>query len=368
MVQMILLGGFLGAGKTTTMIRAAKAIEATGERVSVITNDQADNLVDTQAAQAAGLNGGEVAGGCFCCKFEDLVSTTVKLVKERESSVILAEAVGSCTDLMATVVRPLRRFYANDFRVAPLTILLDPLRWGELSEVKAGDGTSAGSVAYLFHKQLEEADIIALNKVDTVPETKLLEFTQMLRRRYPHAEVVPISALNGQGLGQLISFWTSWKSARADQALEIDYDTYADAEAQLGWLNATLEVSTQDASGFQPGRWVGELLDHLGSKLAEQRALIGHVKMQMTTIDGVTSANLVRSGASPDFRFQQWSSADEGQLVVNARVAMAPSTLETAVRDSIEACNSALKTTSRIEEWTSFRPARPVPIHRLVES
>jgi Ni2+-binding GTPase involved in maturation of urease and hydrogenase len=368
MVQMILLGGFLGAGKTTTMIRAAKEIEATGERVSVITNDQADNLVDTQAAEAAGLSGGEVAGGCFCCKFEDLVSTTIKLVKEREASVVLAEAVGSCTDLMATVVRPLRRYYANDFRVAPLTILLDPQRWDDLSRIKAGDGSSAGSVAYLFNKQLEEADIIALNKVDLIPEAQLLEFTQMLRNRYPHAEVIPISALTGQGLGQLTSFWTSWRHARVDGTLDIDYDTYADAEAQLGWLNATLEVSTQDAAGFQPGQWVGELLDRLGARLAEKQALIGHVKMQLTTIDGVTSANLVRTGAQPNFRFQQWSSADEGQLVVNARVAMPPAILETAVRDSIEACNAALKTKSRVEEWTSFRPARPVPIHRLSEA
>ena len=70
----------------------------------------------------------EVTGGCFCCKFEDLVEAIVALTDSDGVDTVIAEAVGSCTDLQATVVRPLRRYYGDDMVVAPLTTVVDPLR------------------------------------------------------------------------------------------------------------------------------------------------------------------------------------------------------------------------------------------------
>lgn len=93
-----------------------------------MTNDQGDDLVDTALAQQQRLAVTEVAGGCFCCRFPDLLKGLETLQRTVEPDVILAEPVGSCTDLLATVVRPLRHYHAGRFRIAPLTILIDPLR------------------------------------------------------------------------------------------------------------------------------------------------------------------------------------------------------------------------------------------------
>src|SRR5262249_20109987 len=110
MIRFIPLGGFLGAGKTTTMLAAARLLERRGERVSLITNDQGADLVDTQLARAAGFAGvGEITGGCFCCRFDDLADVVRRLSDQVNPTVVIAEAVGSCTDLQSTVVRPLRR-------------------------------------------------------------------------------------------------------------------------------------------------------------------------------------------------------------------------------------------------------------------
>ena len=70
------VGGFLGAGKTTLLPRAAALLRDGGVRAAVITNDQGEGLVDTRAARAAGFEAGEVAGGCFCCRFSELVRWT----------------------------------------------------------------------------------------------------------------------------------------------------------------------------------------------------------------------------------------------------------------------------------------------------
>ena len=73
MTTLVLVGGFLGSGKTTLIIRAASLLRQRGKRVGVILNDQDAGLVDTRLAEAAGLPSKEVAGGCFCCRFGDLL-------------------------------------------------------------------------------------------------------------------------------------------------------------------------------------------------------------------------------------------------------------------------------------------------------
>ncbi|HEV2124470.1 MAG TPA: GTP-binding protein, partial [Chloroflexota bacterium] len=126
------VGGFLGAGKTTAIIRAAERLLASGRRVAIVTNDQASGLVDTAAAWEA-LGGdrasvSEIAGGCFCCRFDDLTNTLQRTADLVHPDVILAEAVGSCTDLAATVYQPLAQLQLAPVRLGPLTVVVDAVR------------------------------------------------------------------------------------------------------------------------------------------------------------------------------------------------------------------------------------------------
>ena len=77
----------------------------------------------------------------------------------------LAEPVGSCTDLRATVQYPLRRIYGDNYRVAPLSVLVDPIRAARMLGLESGQGFSP-KVHYIYDKQLEEADVIVINKTD----------------------------------------------------------------------------------------------------------------------------------------------------------------------------------------------------------
>jgi G3E family GTPase len=106
-VRIVLLGGFLGAGKTTAIARLARCFQDRGLKVGIITNDQADELVDTLTLQSQGFAVDQVAGACFCCHFNALTHSAAALLERESPQVILAEPVGSCTDLVATVIRPL---------------------------------------------------------------------------------------------------------------------------------------------------------------------------------------------------------------------------------------------------------------------
>src|SRR3982750_2223384 len=122
----IMIGGFLGAGKTTAVGKLARRLSDEGYRVGLITNDQGRNLVDTTMLRAQGFATEEIPGGCFCCRFNSLVDAAERLTESTRPEVFIAEPVGSCTDLAATVTYPLRRMYQDNFTVAPISVLVDP--------------------------------------------------------------------------------------------------------------------------------------------------------------------------------------------------------------------------------------------------
>src|SRR5438445_1303688 len=180
-LRFIMIGGFLGAGKTTAMARLAPHYMNRGERVGLVTNDQAQDLVDTNSLRAQGFAVEEVAGACFCCRFDDLVGKVGKLQEDERPDVILAEPVGSCTDLVATVVQPLRDLYAERFEVAPYPVLFKPSHG---LKILRGDPRSGFSpkAAYIFKKQLEEADAVVINRVDEISPEALGELTTLVER------------------------------------------------------------------------------------------------------------------------------------------------------------------------------------------
>ena len=195
----VMVGGFLGAGKTTALLRLAGHFTSQGRRVGLITNDQSQGLVDTSIAAAAGYPVEEITGGCFCCRFNSLTDAADRLTRDARPDVFLAEPVGSCTDLRATVQYPLRRLYGDDYRVAPLSVLVDPTRAARILGIEPGP-TFSPKVLYVYEKQLEEADIIVINKSDLLSADRQQALERALAERFPQAAVVTVSARTGANL------------------------------------------------------------------------------------------------------------------------------------------------------------------------
>jgi len=222
-VRFVIVGGFLGAGKTSLLCRLAERYVEVGKKVGFITNDQAENLVDTKLVKLHGFQAREIPGGCLCCRFDELIVAAEEFVKETRLEILFGEPVGSCTDLAATVIRPLKKKYNDLFELAPFSVAVDPQRLEELlmregrgrfralfsylAEVyllKKSKATFPTSIAYLFAKQLEEADLILLNKVDVLSDNDKERMLEFLRERFGNARVLPVSARTGEGLNRWI--------------------------------------------------------------------------------------------------------------------------------------------------------------------
>jgi len=358
--RLILVGGFLGAGKTTLLLHTARTLVARGHRVGLVTNDQGDDLVDTALAAQRQMPVVEVAGGCFCCRFPDLIASLHHLRDTVNPDVILAEPVGSCTDLMATVLRPLTVFHADEYRIAPLTVLLD----GSLPAPHPTSAQPASAVPYLQRKQLAEAELILLNKADQLTEVARTERMRLLQQHHAPTQVLAASARTGDGVDAWLDTVMT-QSSQLARTLAIDYRQYAAAEAEFGWLNVQGALRAQH--DFSAQNWLTHLLRLLDATLQGQDASIAHIKAHVTTPQGALKASLTQSGGDLTWdEAPEHSETDRLQFILNARVNAAPGTLERSVRQAFAEVTPAPAFRYDFTHFECFSPRPPQPTYRIV--
>jgi SAM-dependent methyltransferase len=335
-----LLGGFLGAGKTSLARGLAARLQARGESVAIITNDQGRSLVDTRLCQRDGRAAvSEITGGCFCCRY-DALEAALEAARAAGATVTIAEAVGSCTDLVATVIAPLAERRASQLRLAPLTVVVDPWRARESER-----GALHPDVDYLFRKQLEEADVIVTSRADLDPP----DVRAFLRSINASALIVALSSFAS---GAALDEWYAAAPSTLSPPLHIDYDRYAAAEAMLGWFNAT--VTLRSARAFDANL----VLERFAQAMSAQP--IAHLKV---TGGSALRAAIVRAGDAPTVeRSADASAVTECEWLVNARAALGPDALSSAINAAMARAAEGL-----VVAWSdreAFSPSRPTPTHR----
>ncbi len=367
-IRFVMIGGFLGAGKTTTIARLANEYRSRGLNVGIVTNDQADDLVDTLTLREQGNHVGEVAGACFCCNFDELADTISELGKQHQPDVVIAEPVGSCTDLVATVIQPLVHLYDQQYEIAPYGVILKPSHGQKILSGKKRAGFSP-KAAYIFRKQLEEADFIILNHIDRLSADKITELESLLAEAHPDVPVLKISARDGIGFDALIEMFDRPAEAGNEfgkRILDIDYDVYADGEAELGWLNCSF-VATADTPFVLDDLLLG-IVQQLKVSLGQIDAETAHLKAIGLWEGYHGVANLVSSDSDAELSLPSDCQTQKAEVVVNARVAVAPEQLDQQVKQAIQDVCQQMNIEFDLRRSQSFRPGRPVPTHRYPKS
>jgi G3E family GTPase len=322
--------------------------------VAIITNDQGEALVDTQYSKSLGFDVSEVLRGCFCCRFPDFLRSARTLVSSTRPDVILAEPVGSCTDLLATVVAPLKAIYPDEFEVSPLMILVDSTRL--LSEVI--DSKTPGD--YLRRHQIEEGEIVVLSKTDRIPYDRIEELKDIIHKINPKATIVPYSSITGEGLGELTKNVSSNKIS-TNRPVEIDYDIYAAAEAELGWYNGSFNLTLPDKTDTYD-----MAMRVLRSVSDEYEADdVAHVKLMLISETNSLKMSLVCQSVNVDGVKGSRYGKGPSSLIVNARIVSSPEKLEDVVRKAVTYSLEHLGLLADSFEDDSFSPSRPQPTHKM---
>lgn len=344
----VVVGGFLGAGKTTLLLAAAKELERRGLRSAVVMNDQGEALVDSDYASIHGFERAEVTGGCFCCRFSELVHVMDDL-RRFSPDVIFAEPVGSCTDISATTLQPLREL-SDQYRLAPFTVLVDPERAKQMLHPNTDP-----NLKFLFDKQLREADLACFTKSDiTSVYPSLDEFDVQNARK--------ISARTSSGVAAWLDEVLSGKLSAGSRILDIDYEQYANAEAALSWLN--LQVDIRSPTPLSPAALLGPLFDDLDAAFSAAGISIVHLKAIMHSPSGYVKAALCANGQEPSVEGNlDASPAATHNLLLNLRALGHAEEVRAIVEANLARINGELNHL----ELSCFHPAAPKPERRIAE-
>ena len=336
-----LLSGFLGSGKTTAIAQACRHLGTKGISAAVITNDQGVHLVDGRFFEHLDIPAREVVNGCFCCNYNDLDAAIRHLHEHDAPEVIFAESVGSCTDLVATVLKPLLQQHP-DWRTTTTT-------FADAQLLKDNTPNFDATIDYIYLKQLEEAQVVVVSKSDLVDTAKL---KTQLQTRYPGKTILFQNSFDEADIARWLQTLDATSFTKDLPSLDIDYDTYGAGEAKLAWLDQQLEITSPDHSAQHAAL---TLIDNI----AETRYPIGHLKF---LLDGKTKISITSTGATQHHAPQP---ASHASLLINARIQTEPTVLSKLVADAIQSTATEHNCTIHTVTGSCFQPGYPSPTHRI---
>jgi G3E family GTPase len=358
-MKLYLIGGFLGSGKTTAIQQASMELFEEDITVGAITNDQGAHLVDSRFLQSFDIPTQEVSGGCFCCNYNDLEASIQSLIKEHNPDVIFAESVGSCTDLISTIANPLAKFYPDQPVV--ISIFAD----ARILPVLMQDSSHFfdDQIHYIYQKQLEEADILIVNKTDLVNQSELLQIQQLVEEHFSDKKTLYQNSLNRDDIKHWLSILNEYEPKVNRESLDIDYELYGAGEAQLGWLNAEFSIQSNENS---VGEEAYKFVKGIFASISNENLPIGHLKFLIQGENFHQKISFSGGNRSPlNLETKEYQS-DYISILVNARVQTSPENLEKIIYKNTKIIEDEIDGKIKEIAISAFQPGFPEPTHRIL--
>lgn len=349
-----LLSGFLGSGKTTAIQHACFNLLQQHIKVGVITNDQGIKLVDGNFFESLGIPNKQVTGGCFCCNYNDLDTSIQSLIDANKPDVIFAESVGSCTDIVATVLKPMQ-YLRKDVQVTISTFadvrLLQMILTGKSNPFDE-------NVSYIYHKQLEEATVIVVNKIDLISAEELSEVKELMQEKYSSQILLYLSATDADAIQQWLHTLDSTIYIQP-ASLQIDYDTYGDGEAKLAWLDEELTIYNSDDKAIQAAIAIAK---GVYQKIQQQQYAIGHLKFMIDE-----NIKLSYTATTQPEKRSITNDLSKTTLLINARIQATPELLTGLIKEAIQDIEITTNSQITVNSLSAFQPGYPRPTYRIAD-
>lgn len=180
-MRLLIISGFLGSGKTTLVLQAAKRFSSSGRKCALIENELGEIGIDGRYLAHEGLQVRELFGGCICCTLSaDLLAALHELRDRFGPELVIMEATGLADpgDIAANVKK-------SRMELSSLSVitLIDAGRYVMLMEM----------MTPLLTSQIMAADTVIINKIDRVAP----EFPGLMRKDIcalnPNANIMEIS-------------------------------------------------------------------------------------------------------------------------------------------------------------------------------
>ncbi|NWJ51255.1 MAG: hypothetical protein HXX14_10350 [Bacteroidetes bacterium] len=360
-MKLHVVGGFLGSGKTTAITGISTILMNKGKKVGVVTNDQGTYLVDTRFVESNKIPTEEVTNGCFCCNFDSLSSKIEQLKEAAQPDYIFAESVGSCTDIVATVIKPMLIFKKELFSNITFSVFADSRLL--LSFLRGDKLPFSDDIFYIYAKQLEEADLLVVNKTDLLNKEELEEIKELIGLKLTTSKILYQVSINENSLNNWLETIDTIKRQKRE-SLAIDYDIYGKGEADLAWLDEeiTIESENRNATAF-----AYQLIEEILSLIRHHHFTIGHLKFMLIDQEWNQKISFTTISSENVINKQLHHSSKQIKIMVNARIETTPDQAKEIIKNAILAISTPEITITE-SNAIAFQPGYPNPTHRIIRS
>ena len=217
-------------------------------------------------------------------------------------------------------------------------------------------------VGYIYRKQIEEAEMLVINKTDLLTSAQMDKLTAKLRADYSGRRVFAVSAHTGAGLEEWFEAVLAERSAPKD-LMDVDYQRYGEGEALLGWLNATVRIAA-GRGGVDGAEILHSLVHAVMEGLEGMGAEVAHLKMSVQEESGaMLRVQVTRNEEKPVFAGGLGGAVRNGELLINLRAEADPDRLAKTVSAALAGTLKDVR--HEVTEFASFKPGQPVPTHRV---
>jgi hypothetical protein len=279
----------------------------------------------------------EIASGCICYQMDNVVDQLRHLRDREGANFIMSDIPGCGVGALDHVYHTLAANNADEFTLAPFTVIVDPERLRMIMPEHA-DIHLPEELVYLLKLQLEEADLVVLNKCDLLSDDDRARYVDFLHTAVPDVPVMTISAKTGEGVPELATFVAEGVSALKN--FSVRYDSKFDAAMEvLTWYNRRAYIKTLDGEPADMNAVVDDLIEEIRLGLIERKRNVPHLKVFATDANDegdFNKASLIGVDYDIEYerRFEQPHSAI--RLIVNARAVCESRHMARIVDDAFE--------------------------------
>jgi G3E family GTPase len=299
-MKVIIIGGFLGSGKTTTLLNLGRHMVEKGHRVAIIVNEIGEVGVDGETLSGSGLIAKELTSGCICCTLRISMEYTLQTLEEEyDPDVLIIEPTGIALPLQ--IKEHVALMGLPDLSFAPVVTIVDVSRFNmELSQVPK-----------FIMTQIEEAEILCVNKIDLVDRETLANVTGRLMDLNPDALIVEFSAKRADAqfmrfIDLLAGEGTARQAGENRNSIEL---------SQVSSYSGKCSIDTHGLERDDMVAMILKVLEEVKEKIELiNPAFIGHVKISLSLGKDLVKGSLTSSQGQPLVEILESSSKDHEQL------------------------------------------------------
>jgi G3E family GTPase len=337
-MKCMIIGGFLGSGKTTTIRKLVEYLGKQGQKTAIIVNEIGEIGIDGDMISESGVETREITSGCVCCTLRISMEHTIKsLMSDYRPDTIIIEPTGIA--FPGQIKGNIEKMDLPGLSFAPVVNLVDASRLS----------TDPEELQNFMRNQIEEAEILGINKLDLVKQERLLEICVFLRKLNPKARMFHFSAREGGGaFGTLLEMLG--ESSRAKSAPErrnsIDISGVSAYSSEFELTSPELPLETAVSVS-------GRILEEIRNRARELNPeFIGHIKLSFTQQGTLVKGSVTSAREKPEIEVLKKTGNTRSKIKVLSALTAVPReelvrAVDTAVCGQLDNQQLSFKKTER---------------------